>query len=100
VRNILTTFIIESGGAGEGSTQRNGESSTQAAAATQLQDRLGTSGTYILRYNMKEEYRTPEIISQSLEEYAQTGILYVILGLIFLNQQSMTSRKFLLSWNI
>lgn len=64
-------------------------SSTQAAAAA----RSGTSGTFILRYNMKESYRTNEVLNQSPEEYQQTGILYVILGLIFLNGQSMTSRK-------
>lgn len=42
---------------------------------------------------MKEEYRTPSIIERSSKEYNETGILYVILGLIFLNQQSMTSRE-------
>lgn len=66
------------------------ESSTQAAD----NERTGTSGTYILRYNMKLQYRTTEIITQSPEEYKQTGVLYVILGLIFLNGQSMTSRKY------
>lgn len=73
--------------AAESSTQA--QSSTQAAAAA----RSGTSGTFILRYNMKESYRTGEVLNQSPEEYQQTGILYVILGLIFLNSQSMTSRK-------
>ncbi|KAI7895740.1 MAGE family-domain-containing protein [Mucor mucedo] len=71
--------------AAESSTQA--QSSTQAAAAA----RSGTSGTFILRYNMKESYRTGEVLNQSPEEYQQTGILYVILGLIFLNSQSMTS---------
>ncbi|KAG2232214.1 hypothetical protein INT48_003904 [Thamnidium elegans] len=69
------------------------ESSTQAAeSATQADiERTGTSGTYVLRYNMKKQYRTKEIITQSADEYKQTGILYIILGLIFLNSQSMTS---------
>jgi hypothetical protein len=67
-----------------------GESSTQAAA-----QRTGTSGTFILRNSLQESYNIPEIISQPISEYKQTGILYIILSLIFLNGQSMTSRKFL-----
>ncbi|GAA5799148.1 hypothetical protein HPULCUR_004558 [Helicostylum pulchrum] len=69
------------------------ESSTQApnSAAQGDTERTGTSGTYVLRYNMKKQYRTKEIITQSTDEYKQTGILYIILGLIFLNSQSMTS---------
>lgn len=61
--------------------------------STQAQ-RSGTSGTFILRYNMQEHYRTEEVLNQSDEEYQQTGMLYVILGLIFLNGNSITSRKF------
>ncbi|CEP07390.1 hypothetical protein [Parasitella parasitica] len=50
-----------------------------------------SSGTYILRSILKEEYRTPEIVERPKREYQLTGILYVILGLIFLNGHSMTS---------
>lgn len=73
-------------------TNRNGESSTQAGeSSTQAAFRSGTSGTYILRNRLKESYGKPDIITRSSEEYKQIGILYIILSLIFLNGQSMTS---------
>lgn len=80
----------------ESEQTQQAESSTQPSeSATQGDiERTGTSGTYVLRYNMKKQYRTKEIITQSADEYKQTGILYIILGLIFLNSQSMTSRKY------
>jgi hypothetical protein len=66
----------------------------QDTQATPTQKRGASSGLYVLRSIIKEEYRTPDIITQSEDDYKSTGLLYVILGLIFLNGQSMTSRKY------
>ncbi|CEP17287.1 hypothetical protein [Parasitella parasitica] len=63
------------------------ESSSQAAKKSSII----SSGTYVLRSILREEYRTPEIVERSKREYQLTGILYVILGLIFLNGHSMRS---------
>lgn len=73
-------------------TQQNGQD-TQQVTPSQIAKKLTgpSSGTFILRSILKEEYRTPEIIERSTKEYKLIGILYVILGLIFIGGQSMTS---------
>lgn len=77
-------------------TQRNGGSgSTQTQTQTQQVPSKkipgGSSGTYVLRSVLKEEYRTPDIIERPTREYQLTGILYVLLSLIFINGQSMNT---------
>lgn len=84
-------------------TQRNGGSSSSQQTQQQTQQtqqqaaqafkRLpgGSSGTYVLRSILKEEYRTPDIVERSTSEYQLTGILYVILALLFINGQNMNS---------
>ena len=75
-------------------TQKMNSESTQIAeSSTQAAARSGTSGTYILRNHLKESYRTEDIIQVSGEEYKNMGVLYIILALIFLNGQTITSRK-------
>ncbi|KAI8638779.1 MAGE family-domain-containing protein [Parasitella parasitica] len=66
---------------------------TQQLSSTQADKKSPglSSGTYVLRSILKEEYRSPEIVERSRKEYQLTGILYVILGLIFINGQSMKS---------
>ncbi|KAI7857359.1 MAGE family-domain-containing protein [Circinella umbellata] len=49
-----------------------------------------TVKAYILSSNINSSYRTPEIINRSDEEYEMTGLLYVILALIFTNEQIMS----------
>ncbi|CAO0793220.1 unnamed protein product [Mucor circinelloides] len=77
-------------------TQRNGGSgSTQTQTQTQQVPYKkvpgGSSGTYVLRSVLREEYRTPDIIERPAREYQLTGILYVLLSLIFINGQSMNT---------
>ncbi|KAI8875054.1 MAGE protein, partial [Backusella circina FSU 941] len=49
----------------------------------------GSSGTYILQNILKEDYNEPQIINRSDDEYIKTGILYVVLGIIFANENQM-----------
>ncbi|KAL9552808.1 hypothetical protein MBANPS3_003602 [Mucor bainieri] len=79
-------------------TQRNGSTQTQqtqqeASSSTQAIRRPpgGSSGTYVLRSILKEEYRTPDIIERTSREYQLTGIVYVLLALLFINGQNMTT---------
>jgi hypothetical protein len=74
-------------------SQLQHEQDTQSTQVTPTQKRGGASGLYVLRSIIKEQYRTPDIITRSEEEYKSTGLLYVILGLIFLGGQTMASRK-------
>lgn len=75
-------------------TQHNGQDTQQIPPSQTVKKSTGpSSGTFVLRSILKEEYRTPEIIERSTKEYQLTGILYVILGLIFIGGQSMTSGK-------
>ncbi|KAI9250147.1 MAGE family-domain-containing protein [Phascolomyces articulosus] len=46
--------------------------------------------SYILCNTLDNKYRTPELIHRSEEEYQLTGLLYVILSLIFTNEQIMS----------
>lgn len=66
---------------------------TQSTQAGQTQKRGSSSGLYVLRSIIKEQYRTTDIITRSEDEYSSTGLLYIILGLIFLGGQTMISRK-------
>ncbi|KAI9481473.1 MAG: MAGE family-domain-containing protein [Benjaminiella poitrasii] len=61
--------------------------------STQGQRKGISTGAFIVRSILKDEYRTPEIITRSSEDYKLMGILYVILGLIFLNGQTMISSE-------
>ncbi|KAK4511878.1 uncharacterized protein ATC70_003877 [Mucor velutinosus] len=82
-------------------TQRHGGSGSTQTEQTQQQvpsfsqaiarPSGGSSGTYVLRSILKEEYRTPDIIERSTREYQMTGILYVLLALLFLNGQNMNT---------
>ncbi|KAI8146057.1 MAGE family-domain-containing protein [Fennellomyces sp. T-0311] len=49
-----------------------------------------TIKSYILCNTLSNEVRTPELIHRSDEEYHNTGLLYVILSLIFTNEQIMS----------
>lgn len=70
---------------------------TQTQMDTQsTQRRTGAISGYVLRTVLKEEYREPGIIDRSTDEYKMIGVLYTILGLIFLGGQSMTSSKTIL----
>lgn len=107
LRNIFGFEIIEL----PSMKEKTNQSQTQRAASTQQTQQTGqdtqqvppfqtakkstgpSSGNFILRSILKEEYRTPEIIERSTKEYQLTGILYVILGLIFISGQSMTSGR-------
>lgn len=87
------------GGSGSTQTQQQTQQQTQNTQQTQQESSSqairrppgGSSGTYILRSILKEEYRTPDIIERPSREYQLTGILYVLLGLIFINGQSMNT---------
>ncbi|EIE90824.1 hypothetical protein RO3G_15535 [Rhizopus delemar RA 99-880] len=73
--------------------------STQAESSTQAQTQKQTtagnvSGVYFLRNVMKEHYILPEIVKRPKEEYVQTGVLYVILALLFVNEYEMDSLKY------
>lgn len=73
--------------------------STQAESSTQAQTQKQTttgnvSGVYFLRNVMKEHYILPEIVKRPKEEYIQTGVLYVILALLFVNEYEMNSCKY------
>ncbi|KAG1137980.1 hypothetical protein G6F37_008572 [Rhizopus arrhizus] len=72
--------------------------STQAESSTQAQTQKQTttgnvSGVYFLRNVMKEHYILPEIVKRPKEEYIQTGVLYVILALLFVNEYEMNSSE-------
>ncbi|KAI7901562.1 MAGE homology domain-containing protein, partial [Cokeromyces recurvatus] len=67
------------------------QQSTQQYESTQSKG--PATGTFIIRSILKDEYRTPEIITRSTADYKLMGVLYVILGLIFLNGQTMISSE-------
>ncbi|OBZ91267.1 Non-structural maintenance of chromosome element 3 [Choanephora cucurbitarum] len=72
-------------------TQQDRSTQTQATDS-QAPKRGGVStGTYVLVSALKEVYNTPQIITRSTEEYQYTGMLYIILGLIFLNANEIGS---------
>lgn len=70
-------------------TQTQTESSTQRRTTTGG----GTSGVYILRNIMKEHFILPEIVKISTEDYVHTGVLYVILALLFIHEREMDSSR-------
>ncbi|KAI9282832.1 MAGE family-domain-containing protein [Umbelopsis sp. AD052] len=59
---------------------------TKRAAAN---GKVQLSKTYVLRNILPEEQNDPQIIHHTDDEYQSTGLLYVILSLIFVNEQSM-----------
>ncbi|KAG0163912.1 hypothetical protein DFQ28_011038 [Apophysomyces sp. BC1034] len=63
-----------------------------AIAGGRKADNGKTSNTrsYILHNILPEKYNIPEIIQRSDEEYIQTGVLYVILSLIFIHEQALS----------
>ncbi|KAI8364057.1 MAGE family-domain-containing protein [Blakeslea trispora] len=67
------------------------EGTQTQTADSQAPKRGGFTGNYILVSVLKEVYNTPKIITRSVEEYQYTGILYIILGLIFLNGNEISS---------
>ncbi|GAN05158.1 conserved hypothetical protein [Mucor ambiguus] len=78
---------------GSGSTQTQQQTQQQALSSSQAIKRPpgGSSGTYILRSVLKEEHRTPDIIERPTREYQMTGIVYVLLALLFINGQNMST---------
>lgn len=81
------------GGSSSTQTQQDTQQTQQQVSSTQALRRPpgGSSGTYVLRSILKEEYRTPDIVERPSREYQLTGILYVILVLLFINGQSMNT---------
>jgi MAGE family len=53
------------------------------------------SKTYVLRNILPEEQNDPQIIHHTDEEYQSTGLLYIILSLIFVNEQSMNDGQYI-----
>ncbi|KAG1440399.1 hypothetical protein G6F56_011942 [Rhizopus delemar] len=64
---------------------------TQGSSTQQTQKLTSIAGTYFLRNIMKEHYILPEIVERSKEEYINTGVLYVVLALLFANEYQMNS---------
>lgn len=42
---------------------------------------------------MKEHFILPDIVKRSTEDYINTGVLYVILALLFIHEREMDSSK-------
>ncbi|CAO3698866.1 unnamed protein product [Rhizopus microsporus] len=72
--------------------QHQYDTQTQAESSTQRRTTGGgTSGVYILRNIMKEHFILPDIVKRSTEDYINTGVLYVILALLFIHEREMDS---------
>lgn len=57
--------------------------------AQKADNKAATSKAYILRNILPEEQNDPDIIHHTDEEHESTGLLYIILALLFVNEQTM-----------
>ncbi|KAI8990824.1 MAGE family-domain-containing protein [Mycotypha africana] len=72
---------------------QNEQTQERQPQMTQSQRRSPATGNYVVISILKEFYRKPDIIERSADEYKTTGILYIILGIIFLSGQQMNSSE-------
>ncbi|KAG2179843.1 hypothetical protein INT43_003629 [Umbelopsis isabellina] len=60
-----------------------------AKKTQKAEHKAATSKAYILRNILPEEQNDPDIIHHTDEEHESTGLLYIILALLFVNEQTM-----------
>jgi hypothetical protein len=57
--------------------------------AQKAEGKTAVSKAYILRNILPEDQNDPDIIHHTDEEHESTGLLYIILALLFVNEQTM-----------
>ncbi|KAH8556720.1 MAGE family-domain-containing protein [Umbelopsis sp. PMI_123] len=70
-------------------TELASKDKSAAAKRATANGKAALSKTYVLRNILPEEQNDSQIIHHIDDEYQSTGLLYVILALIFVNEQSM-----------
>ncbi|KAJ2960993.1 hypothetical protein NQZ79_g3766 [Umbelopsis isabellina] len=60
-----------------------------AKKTQKAESKANTAKAYILRNILPEEQNDPDIIYHTDEEHESTGLLYIILALLFVNEQTM-----------
>ncbi|RCH95692.1 hypothetical protein CU098_010551 [Rhizopus stolonifer] len=91
LRNVFGFDLVELPSIRDKQNQSKTQQQKTQTTDTQTQGRGPSTGAYVLVSSLKEVYSTADIITRTPEEYQYTGILYTILGLIFLNANEISS---------